>query len=223
MSGRPRPPEELRRAIVADLRPVRPLRPPALRAVVVAAWVPAGAALVLGLLGLRGDAPTLGWSMTLLPLVLESALGLLLVGLALAEAVPARGAARTTGAAALALAAVFFAAQAALTRSVSAGASVPNPLTTHGVHCFAFQFLAGVPAIVLTAFLVARAAPLHARWAGLLGGAGGGLIADGVYRLHCPITDLRHVLVWHSAGIAALAVAGLAAGFLWERRHTLTT
>ena len=216
MAERPRPPQELRRAIAADLRPVRPLRPPARRALAVAAWVPLAAALVLALLGLRPDAASLGWPLAVGPLALEVALGLLLVSLALAEAVPARGAARATGAAILACAAAAFVAQSAATRSVCAGMTVPHPLTSHGLPCFALQVLVGVPALVLVAALVVRAAPLRAARAGLLGGAGAGVLAEGIYRLHCPITDLRHVLVWHGAAIAALALAGLAGGLAWE-------
>ncbi|HVN76558.1 MAG TPA: NrsF family protein [Thermoanaerobaculaceae bacterium] len=212
-------PDRLRRAVAADLRPVRPLRSPALRAVLVAAWVPVALALVLALLGLRRDLPSLGWPMALAALAVEVAFGLALVALALAESVPARGAARIRSLAALGAAAAALVVQAAVTRGASEGVAVPRPLTTHGPACFAFQLAVGVPALALVALLIARAAPLRARWAGLLGGAGAGLVADGVYHLHCPITDLRHVLVWHGAASAALALAGLVAGLAWERRQ----
>jgi hypothetical protein len=217
MPDRLTPPDELRRAIAADLRPVRPLPAPARRAIVVATWVPVAIALVLALLGLRRDLPSLGWPMTLGPLLLEVAIGLALIILALAESVPARGAAHGTTSAALALGAVAFVAQAALTRTASPGMTVPHPLTTHGLPCFAFQLLLGVPALVLVAILVVRAVPLRAARAGVLGGAGAGLVAEGIYRLHCPITDLRHVLIWHGAAIVALALAGAVAGLAWER------
>jgi len=217
MPDRLTPPEELRRAIAADLRPVRPLPAPARRAIVVAAWVPVAIALVLALLGVRRDLPSLGWPMTLGPLVLEVAIGLVLIILALAESVPARGAAHVTGYAVLALGAVAFAVQAAVTRGASAGMTVPDPLASHGFPCFALQVLVGVPALVVVAILVLRAAPLRAARAGVLGGAGAGLVAEGIYRLHCAITDLRHVLIWHGAAIVALALAGAVAGLAWER------
>ncbi len=217
MSDTVKLPDELRRAIAADLRPVRPLPSPTRRAVLVAAWVPVGIVLILALLGLRRDLPSLGWAMMLVPVALEAAIGLLLVVFALAESVPARGVARGTAGGALALAAVGFVFQAALTRSVGAGAVPPGTPASHGLHCFELQALVGVPALVLVAILVVRAAPLRAAWAGLLGGAGAGMLADAIYHLHCPITDLRHVLVWHGAASAVLAVAGLAAGVAWEK------
>jgi len=211
------PPHELRSAIAADLRPVRPLPSPILRALVVAGWIPAAVALVLALLGLRRDLALLGWPMAVGQLALEAALGLVLVALALAEAVPARGVAHAHAAAALGLAAAAFVVQAAVARSASAGVAVPNPFVSHGPPCFALQVLVGLPALAVVAVLVVRAAPLRAVWAGVLGGAGVGLIADGIYRLHCPVTDLRHVLLWHGAAVVLLALAGVAAGLVWER------
>jgi hypothetical protein len=157
--------------------------------------------------------------MTWGPLILEVALGLVLVALALAESVPARGPARGPLAATLGTAALAFVAQVLLTRSASAGVTVANPLVTHGFDCFALQVLVGLPALVLVALLVVRAAPLRAAWAGVLGGAGAGLLADGIYHLHCPITDLRHVLLWHGAAVLFLSLLGLTAGVAWERNE----
>lgn len=216
MPAIPRPPDELRRAVAADLRPVHPLVSPARRALAPAAWVPFAIILVFALLGLRTDAPALGWPMIWGLLVLEVALGLVLVALALAESVPARAPARGQIAAALGAAVLAFVAQVLLTRSVSAGVTVENPLVTHGFHCFAVQVLVGVPAFVLVMILVVRAGPLRAMRAGGLGGAGTGLLADGVYHLHCPITDLRHVLLWHGAAVLFLTLVGLATGIAWD-------
>ncbi len=216
-----RPPESLRRAVAADLRPVRPLAPPARRALAVAAWAPIAAALVLAALGLRPDQSALGWPGLVMPVLVEVAVGLALIALALAESVPARGAALTTALSMLGLATLAFVGQAAWTRGASAGVAVPHPLTSHGPSCFALQVAVGVPALALVAVLVARAAPLRAAWAGMLGGAGAGFLAEGVYHLHCPITELRHVLVWHAAAVLALALLGLAGGRAWERAQRI--
>jgi hypothetical protein len=214
-------PDELRRAIATDLRPVRPLPPPARRAVAVALWIPVAIGLVLALLGLRPDMPSLGVSMTVIQLAIEAALGLALVTLALAESIPGRGPARSRALAAIATAVVVVVVQAAVTRGASPGISVPNPLTSHGPACFALQVLVGIPALAIVAVLVVRAAPLRAAMAGVLGGAGVGLVADGIYRLHCPITDLRHVLVWHGAAAVLLALAGLVGGLTWGRAQRI--
>jgi len=219
MPAIPRLPDELRRAVTVDLRPVRSLVSPARRMLAPAAWVPLAIVLVLAFLGPRVDAPVLGWPMTWGPLILEAAIGLALVALALAESVPARGRARGLLAATLGAAALAFVAQALLTRNVSAGVPVENPLVTHGFDCFALQAAVGFPALVVVALLVARAAPLCGAWAGLLGGAGAGLVSEGIYHLHCPITDLRHVLLWHGAAVLFLALVGLAAGIAWEWRQ----
>jgi hypothetical protein len=219
MPATPRPPDELRRAVAADLRPVRSLVSPARRMLVTAAWVPLAIVLVLAFLGLRSDAQQLGWPMTWGPLIVEAALSLVLIALALAEAVPARSPARGRLAGTLGVAVLVFVAQALLTRSASAGVAVENPFVTHGFQCFALQVLLGVPALLLVALLVVRAAPLRAAWAGVLGGAGAGLLADGIYRLHCPITDLRHVLPWHGAAVLILSLVGLTGGAAWERHQ----
>ncbi|MBZ5589165.1 MAG: NrsF family protein [Acidobacteriia bacterium] len=219
MQDVPRPSDELRRAVAADLRPVRSLASPARRMLVAALWVPLAIALVLEFLGRRVDAPVLGWPMIWGPLVLEAALGLVLVALALAESVPARAPARGQSFAALGAAVLAFVAQVLLTRGASPGVTVGNPLVTHGLNCFALEVVVGLPALLLVALLVVRAAPLRAVRAGGLGGAGVGFLADGVYHLHCPITDLRHVLPWHGAAVLLLTLAGLAAGMAWERNQ----
>ena len=150
-------------------------------------------------------------------MLLEVAAGTGLVALALAAAVPGRGPGRERTALALAAAALAFAALAALTRSAHAGVAVPDPLTTMGPACFALQAGLGLSALVAAGALILRAAPLRAAGAALLAGAGTGLMAEGVYHLHCPITDLRHVLVWHGGAVAALALVGLLAGRAFER------
>ena len=58
-----------------------------------------------------------------------------------------------------------------------------------------------------------------AAFAGLLAGAGAGLMAEGVYHLDCPITHPAHVLVWHGSAILLLALLGLALGLAVDRRE----
>ena len=210
-------PEALRRAVAADLRPVRPLAPPPLRALAVAAWVPLGVVLVLALLGLRPDAAALGWPAACGALLLEVAAGLVLVVLALDEAIPARGAGTGRATAAIALAFAALALQAWFTRSLGAGTVVADPLVQLGPTCLALQAAVGLPALAIVAALVVRARPLRAVRAGALAGTGAGLMAEGIYHLHCSIADLRHVLVWHAGAVVALMLVGIAGGLAWER------
>lgn len=212
-------PPALRRAVAEELKPVRPLPPPWRRALPLLAWAVAAAALLLALRGLRPDAERLG-GLLLWGLVLaEVAAGAGLVALALAEATPGRGAGRAVGLPALAAAVGLFALLALLVRRASPGVDVPDPLLTFGPACLGMQGLIGATALALTAFLVLRSAPLRAGLAGLLAGAGAGLMAEGVYHLDCPITHLAHVLVWHGSAILLLALLGFALGLAVERRE----
>jgi hypothetical protein len=213
-------PDELRRAVAADLSPVKPLASPSRRALAAAAWVPLAALLVLAVLGLRHDAALLGGFLTWGTTFLEAALGLVLVVLALAAAVPGGGASRERTAIALAVTALALGNQAWLTRAASAGATVPDPWIGKGPVCFALTMLLGLSALAIVAALIFRAAPQRAALACLLGGAGAGLMADGVYHLHCWVTDLRHVLLWHGGAFVALTLVALAAGLAWERRES---
>lgn len=212
-------PDSLRRAVAADPGPVRRLASPPLRALVAAVWAVCAFVLVLALFGLRRDASHLGPVLMWGPVLIQVALGLLLVALALGEAVPGRGAG--TGLSALAAGAAFatLIAEAIFVRQASAGVPVPDPWLGHGPACVSMTVLFGVSALVLVAALVVRARPLRVALAALLGGAGCGVLAEGIYRLHCGTTGLRHMLIWHLGAVVLLSLAGLAAGLAWERRE----
>jgi hypothetical protein len=210
-------PDELRRAIEADSGAVRPLPGPVRRALLTAAWLPAAAGIVLGLLGMRSDSGDLGPVLTWGPTVVEALAGLLLVALALGESVPGLGVPRSSAAAILVLAGLLLPVQGWLTHASSPDTGAAPPFLAGGVPCLALQLLLGLPALAVTAFSIVQAAPLAASWAGVLAGAGAGLLAEAVYHLHCPATDLPHVLVFHGGAVVVLALLGLAAGALWER------
>lgn len=219
MTGVPPLPEGLRRAVESDHSRVSPLESPGRRALAVALWVPAAVLAVLLVLGLRSDAAALGWLGTWGAVIGEATAGLVLVGLALAASVPARGVPRGGALALLGTAALAVGAKAWLVRSASPGVFVANPWLSMGPVCFFLTAILGLTALAIVAALVRRTAPLTASFAGLLGGAGAGLLAEGVYHLHCGISDLRHVLVWHGGAIVALALVGLLLGLAWERRE----
>lgn len=218
MSPTPLPPA-LRAAVASDLRPVRPLASPARRALALLAWAAVAALLVLALRGLRPDAAEIGVLLTWGVVLAEVAAGAGLVALALSEAVPARGPGRGAALLALGGAAALFVALAAVTRGASRGMEVEDPLVSFGPPCAGLQGFIGLTAFAVAALLVLRAAPLRARLAGLLAGAGTGFLAEGVYHLDCPITHLSHVLVWHGSAILLLALLGFAFGTVVERRE----
>lgn len=204
-------PPELRRLVRTDLRPVRPLASPARRALVLLVWAPVAVALVLAISPARPDSAQLGWLFSWGVVLAELVAGAGLVTLALGEAVPGRGAGRQTGLIVLAGALALFAILAVLVRGASAGVPVPNPLVSHGPACLSLTGLIGLTALAVVAVLIRRATPLRASFAGLLAGAGTGLMGAGVFHLDCPITHLAHVFVWHGGAVVLLAVLG--AGF----------
>lgn len=219
MTAAPPLPAALRRAVADDLRPVRPLAAPARRALVFVLWAALLAFLVLAVRGPRPDAAQLGLFLGWGVVLAELGAGATLAALALAETVPGRGAARRDALLALAGSGALFVVFAVLVRRASTGMPVADPLLSFGPTCFGLQGLVGLTALTLVALLILRAAPLRAAFAGLLGGAGSGLMADGVYHLHCPITHLAHVLAWHASAILLLALVGFAFGLAVERRE----
>jgi len=221
MNDHLRVPERLRHALERELGAVRPLYPPGLRVLGVFGSVVVLLAVVSLFGGVRGDlgvlGPWAGWGTTLAELMAGS----LLIWLALREAIPGRSLPVLLEAAALVLATSVQVTAAILAWSVQ---PVLPPVGSGNVCavCFSLEALMGLPALVLTLWLVARAYPVRPVWAGVLGGAGAGMVADGLQHLVCPISDLRHVLVWHGGAILGLAaVGGLAGAVLrwWRRRN----
>ncbi len=217
MSTPPPVPEGLRRAIEEDLRPVRPLLSPLVRTLAVAAWAAVLLVTVPVVLGLRPDASSLGPLVTWGAAVLEAVGGLVLVWLGLREAIPGSGVTLPEGVASLVAALAIEAGVAVLTFARSVPAAVPGGALVHGVECFSMETSLGLPALALTVWLTVRAFPVRPAWAGLLGGAGAGLLANGVQHLVCGIASLEHVMVWHMGASAVLAAAGWGIGRLWER------
>lgn len=219
MTDAPRLPDSLRRAVRADLRPVRPLAAPARRALLVGAWTGGAGVLVLSLIGPRQDAAQLGWWLAWGVSALQVGVGLALVSMGLAAAVPGRGPARGVVVTSLLAGVATFVAQALLTRGASAGKLVDDPWLTSGPSCLAIGAFVGLGALAVAAALIIATAPLEAARAALLAGTGTGLLAEAAQRLHCSITDPRHLFPWHGGGVLLLAAVGLAAGWLWERRR----
>jgi hypothetical protein len=212
-------PEELRASVEQDLEPVRPLRPPGVRALEVALWAVALLVVIPAVLGPRQDAKVLGFMLSWGVSVLETGAGLLLVWMALREAIPGRGVSRAGGVAALSAAALILAGTAVLTWAHLPATAPLSDAAVHGAECFSMESVFGIPALALTLWLVVRAFPVRPSWAGLLGGAGAGMLADGLQHLLCGIPDLRHVLVWHGGAALFLALLGWLLGRAWQHHR----
>ena len=210
MSGHTPLPDALRRALEADHRPVHALRPAPVRALWVALWAALALVVLPLLIGIRGDVAGLGLALSWGAAALECLAGIGLVVLALRESVPGCGITTPRAAAAVGTGVglqVLVAVLCWLRCGVPFGAFPPA-----GAHCFTDEGLLALPALALTMLLVLRAYAVRPRWAGDLGGAGAGLLTDGVWHLICPHAELSHVLVWHTGAVLTLAAAGWVLG-----------
>ncbi len=208
-------PEALQKAVEADSRPVRALPPLWRRTLAVVIVAVALLAAVVATHALRPDLETLsmwlGWGAT----VVEIIVGIALIGLALRESVPGQAIPRLTVALAVAAGLAVNVLVAIATWVGSGGGGMPG-MPVCGATCMRTETWIAIPAVLVTLILVLRALPLRPCVVGLLGGAGAGLMADGINHLLCPVSDLRHVLVWHTGAILCLMAAGWLAGKTWE-------
>jgi hypothetical protein len=210
-------PSGLRAAIENDRGAVRPLHPAWMRAMVAAAILAVVLAFVLANASLRPDINALpiwlSWGCSALQMVL----GVLLLGLAVREAVPGAG---------VPMGAVRLAAGTALGVQVLVGIAtsiyspaivMPGGAVAPGIGCLKHESMMALPTFAVTLLLIFRALPLRAPTAGLLGGAGATVASDGVIHLLCPMTNLSHVLVWHTGAVILFMALGWTIGVLWER------
>jgi hypothetical protein len=212
-------PAGLREAIENDLEPVRPLHPAWVRTMLAVAILAVVLAFVLAKASLRPDMDQLPMWLSWGCSVLQLSLGVLLIGLALREAIPGegipRGAVRIAAATALAMQILVGIA----TSIYSPAIAMPGSGIAPGIGCFKHEAAMALPTFVVTLWLVFRAFPLRAPTAGLLGGAGATVASDAVIHLLCPMSNLSHVLVWHTGAVILFMAVGWVAGMIWERHR----
>lgn len=211
-------PDRLRRAVASSLAPVRPLLPPARRALLLAPLALATVVAVPALNFFRPDFAELGtlraWGFSLV----EALAGLAIVGLALRESIPGRALSRGAIAAAvavgLALPLLIYVATAS---RFDIGVRPQARLYVAAV-CFRTSVIAALPALLAAAVLVARALPLRPGVAGALYGLGCGVIADAGLRLFCEFTMPSHVVTAHGGAIVVVMVLGGVIASVGHRR-----
>ena len=215
-------PEALRRSISDDLVPVRPLPPAWMRTLQAVAVAAIGLALVIFVFKLspRPDMEQLplwlSWGCT----ALQLGIGVLLLGMALREAVPGQGVPIGTVALGVGTAVLIQILVGIATWMHSTGMPLEKGHgLSAGITCTTHDVAMALPALLVTLWLVFRALPLRPSIAGLLGGAGAAVTADAVTHILCPMSDLRHVLVWHTGALIGLMLVGWLAGRLWERKR----
>jgi hypothetical protein len=203
------PPASLRNAVARDLRPARPLLPPARRAFTLLPLALLTIAAVPLLNFFRSDLDSLGvvgsWGLS----IVESIGGLTVVAVALRESVPGRNLSRAALSATLAAGLLLpFTILAATAKSYAIGAP-PGSEWSDGVACFRASATAAVPALLASAALALRALPLRPAITGALYGLGSGLIADAGLRLFCEFTVPTHVIGAHGGAILTAVAAGV--------------
>jgi hypothetical protein len=213
-----RPEGDVRGAILADLTPVRPLKPPLRRALVL---LPIGLLLLIVqplVWGVRDDAPVLGvtrlWGLSLA----QSVLGVIFVAAALREAVPGRMLRRAPVVLALGLLALI-----GITLVTWLASPTLVPSGYFGLFwriCFSRPVLLGLPVVGLVLLLAWRAYPMRAALVGALAGLGAGLMTDAGWRTFCHVSDPLHVLTSHTAAVIALCAAGASLGAILQRRDS---
>ena len=210
-------PPDLRNRIARDLTPARPLRPPLVRAL---ALVPLAVAIVVAVPALhffRPDLRVIGFVRAWGFSIGQAAAGIVIVAAALREAIPGRSLPRTVIAAIIACGLMIPAALLAMTSSSFDVGPAPGNALVDGIGCFRVSTLAALPALMVAAFLAARAFPLRPSAAGALYGLGGGLIADAGLRLYCEYSQPEHVLLAHGGAIAASVIVGVALAWVARR------
>lgn len=212
-------PDSLREAIEGDLHPVRPLHPAWMRIMLAVAVTAVVLAFVLAKASLRADMDQLPMWLSWGCSALQLGLGGLLVGLALREAVPGAGVpggvVRLAAVTALAVQILVGIATSIYSPSIS----MQSGGIASGMGCFKHEAFMALPTFVITLLLVFRALPLRAPTAGLLGGAGATVASDAVIHLLCPMSNLSHVLIWHTGAVLFFMALGWVVGFAWQRFH----
>jgi hypothetical protein len=148
---------------------------------------------------------------------LQLGVGITLLGMALREAVPGAVLPVKTIALAIVFAFVLQVGVGLLMWRFSPGMAIDPWVFGPGLTCLSHDAVLALPTFLVTLILVFRALPLRAPVAGMMGGTGAAITADAVNHLLCPVSDLRHVLVWHTGAIVLFILIGLVVGIVWER------
>ena len=211
----PAPSAALRKRILSDLRPVKPLAEPRKRALLL---LPLGVALVVLVpwsLGLRNDVHVLTalyvWGLSLL----QMSIGIGLVAAALREVIPGRQIPRTGLLLLFASGFVLVIGIIYATWHVSGSVAPEHLRLPFWKFCFRMPIELSLPGTFLILALAARGVIWRPALVGALAGLASGLMSDAGWRTFCEISDPSHVVSAHFAAILATTGIGAAAATVW--------
>ena len=213
---------KIRDEISRDLKPVRPMAPVWKRlSPLPLIWILL-AGLVIGGFGLRSDAEVLGqwisWSLPLMQVLIAYAT----VALALRLTIPGSEVASSL---LFWLALLGISAHIAITGILSqlSPVRVEAGRDLHFVAvCFVFTLSLGMIPLIFLHFLSFRGLVSRPGLLGLIIGLGCGLSGEAVWRMHCPYSEWKHILVAHSGAVLATVLLGFAIScFAFRRRQTV--
>ena len=208
----------VRRQIAADIRPVRPLRAPWLRAMALVP-IAIGLLLVLPLVvfHVRTDvdrlSPLVSWGAS----VLQIAIGLAVGVVACRQVVPGRWAPTRVAVAWMIAGVAGVFAVMWMTWTASAVRVPPGAWGGSTLGCLEQSFIDGLPLLGVGLVLCARGLPAKPALAGALVGLSAGVMSDAAWRMVCVVTEPSHVLVGHMGAVLALSAAGGLLLWLWCR------
>jgi hypothetical protein len=200
--------------------PVRPLRSPLERSLILAILAVALGALDLLATSLRTDLGKVPWAVAYGPALLELLAGAGALWLAMRWSVPGSGE-RFSRSSVLVATAMGLALAAALAAPHFVPQDHPGLCVGSapgmGLRCTGWQLIIAVPILLVSLWFIFRGAAVSSAFAGALAGLGAGLISDAAMHLHCPAVDPSHTITWHLGAVALLAAAGALIGRLLPR------
>jgi hypothetical protein len=202
----PLPPDRLKQieaALIADLKPVRPLAS-------TGAYLVACAAIIVAIcIAGRLIAGDQGWrALSVLQKVAVFAPLAVLTTLLAFSVVrlmrPASTHARSSASLSVGLFVVLLLIMAQVFQPAQESAFV-----RHGLVCFQIGMLFAIPAAFVFALLLRRGAALSPVLTGAAAGGLAGLVGLTVLEIHCPNLNLYHIVIWHVSVTLVCVVAGL--------------
>jgi hypothetical protein len=220
LSSRPVPPlpadrlKQIEAALVADLKPVRPLAPAGVYLAAFCAVFVAGC--IASWFYFTGQS---GWEalsnlQKILVFVPLCSIAALLIFSVVRQMTPAAKYARTT---ALFAAAVFLLLLVFMTlifRPVQESAFIST-----GLICLRNGMTFAIPVAFVFALLLLRGAQLSPLLTGATAGGLAGLVGMAVLEIHCPNLNIYHILVWHVSVVLVCVIGGTVLSSVTFRRR----